>query len=61
MLLMGLIGVQFVLYTDDSDNGDYLDNCARFKFESGRSEIDPHGDIKAEEIKNSFRSEGMGN
>lgn len=56
--IMGLIGEQRVLYTDDSDYGDYLDNCARFKFDSGRSEIDPDGDINLEEIKKSL-SVGM--
>ena len=56
--IMGLIGEQRVIYTDDSDYGDYLDNCARFKFDSGRSEIDPDGDINFEEIKKSL-SVGM--
>jgi hypothetical protein len=56
--IMGLIGEQRVIYTDDSDYGDYLDNCARFKFDSGRSEIDLDGDINFEEIKKSL-SVGM--
>ena len=53
--IMGLLNEQKTHYGGDSNYGDYLNNCIRFKFDSGRSNIDMeptiHGvDSSGEEV-----------